>query len=127
MGKKAPGEIRGRCAEEVQALKRKHPIVPGLAVVRVGEDPASVQYAGRIVKSFSGNYSKFVGFTELNFPLFEPADDTVPLAPVPAPVVLTQDLLKNRMNTTLLQWDAGVVQISGKICNPDPTNPPADL
>jgi methylenetetrahydrofolate dehydrogenase (NADP+)/methenyltetrahydrofolate cyclohydrolase len=48
----AAAEIRRRCAEEVQALLAKHRILPGLAVVRVGEDPASVQYAGRIVKSF---------------------------------------------------------------------------
>src|SRR4051794_10722703 len=51
-GKGASAEIRSRCAEEVEALRRKHTILPGLAVVRVGEDPASVQYAGRIVKSF---------------------------------------------------------------------------
>ncbi|MFL5734609.1 MAG: bifunctional 5,10-methylenetetrahydrofolate dehydrogenase/5,10-methenyltetrahydrofolate cyclohydrolase, partial [Chloroflexia bacterium] len=51
-GKVASAEIRSWCAEEVEALRRKHSILPGLAVVRVGEDPASVQYAGRIVKSF---------------------------------------------------------------------------
>ena len=37
---------------------------------------------------FSGNYSKFVGFTELNFPLFTTADSSVPLATVPPPVPL---------------------------------------
>src|SRR3954468_10359597 len=51
-GRAAAAEIRRRSAEEVEALRRKHTILPGLAVVRVGEDPASVQYAGRIVKSF---------------------------------------------------------------------------
>src|SRR5262249_415122 len=30
---------------------------------------------GKVLKSFSGNVSKFVGFTELNFPLFDPADN----------------------------------------------------
>ena len=36
-----------------------------------------------------GNCSKFVGFTELNFPLFNVADETVPLATVPPPVVMS--------------------------------------
>jgi methylenetetrahydrofolate dehydrogenase (NADP+)/methenyltetrahydrofolate cyclohydrolase len=51
-GRNVAAELRRRSAEEVAALRAKHSIVPGLAVVRVGEDPASVQYAGRIVKSF---------------------------------------------------------------------------
>jgi methylenetetrahydrofolate dehydrogenase (NADP+)/methenyltetrahydrofolate cyclohydrolase len=51
-GRIASADIRRHCAEEVVALREKHDVLPGLAVVRVGEDPASVQYAGRIVKSF---------------------------------------------------------------------------
>ena len=36
--------LRGRIAEEVTALKRDHGLQPGLAVVLVGEDPASQIY-----------------------------------------------------------------------------------
>jgi hypothetical protein len=81
---------------------------------------------GKVLKSFSGNLAKFVGFSELNFPLFDAADDTVPLAPLPAPVVLTQDHIANRDNVFLLQYDAGVVEVSGKVCDPDPPNPTND-
>ena len=73
---------------------------------------------GKVLQSFSGNVSKFVGFTELNFPLFNPADVTVPLAPVPSPIPLTQDLIKGRMNTELLKYDASVVSVTGKVCDP---------
>jgi len=34
--------------------------------------------------------------------------------------------LKNRQNTTLLQWDASTVVYTGKICDPDPPNPNND-
>ncbi len=53
-----------------------------------GKPPSDI-VEGRVITDFSGNYSKFVGFTELNFPLFNVADNTVPLAPVPPPVPLT--------------------------------------
>src|SRR5262249_6032933 len=52
-----------------------------------GKPPPDI-VEGRVITSFSGNYSKFVGFTELNFPLFQVADSTVPLATVPPPVQL---------------------------------------
>ncbi len=39
--------------------------------------PPSYIVPGKVVTNFSGNYSKFVGFTELNFPLFNVADDSV--------------------------------------------------
>jgi methylenetetrahydrofolate dehydrogenase (NADP+)/methenyltetrahydrofolate cyclohydrolase len=45
--------VRRQCAEEVAALQARHALLPGLAVVRVGEDPSSVQYAERITRSFS--------------------------------------------------------------------------
>lgn len=51
-GRVAAADIRSRCAEEVEALKARYRIVPGLAVLRVGEDPASVNYAKRIVQAF---------------------------------------------------------------------------
>jgi methylenetetrahydrofolate dehydrogenase (NADP+) / methenyltetrahydrofolate cyclohydrolase len=43
-GKAFAGGLRARVAGEVAALKERHGIVPGLAVVLVGEDPASQVY-----------------------------------------------------------------------------------
>ena len=43
-GKAFAAKIRGEVAEHVAALKREHDLVPGLAVVLVGEDPASQVY-----------------------------------------------------------------------------------
>ena len=43
-GKAFAAEVRGRVAEHVTRLKDKHDLVPGLAVVLVGEDPASQVY-----------------------------------------------------------------------------------
>lgn len=51
-GRAVSAEIRRRCAGEIESLKQQHAMLPGLAVVRVGEDPASVSYANRIVQSF---------------------------------------------------------------------------
>ena len=43
-GKGFAGELRAKVAEQVHALRKDHDIVPGLAVVLVGEDPASQIY-----------------------------------------------------------------------------------
>ncbi len=43
-GKAFAAEVRGKVAEHVKRLKEKHDLVPGLAVVLVGEDPASQVY-----------------------------------------------------------------------------------
>src|SRR6202000_2454277 len=43
-GKAIAAELRGRVAAEVARVKREHNWVPGLAVVLVGEDPASQVY-----------------------------------------------------------------------------------
>ena len=43
-GKKFSATLRGRIAEEVTRLKSDHGLTPGLAVVLVGEDPASQVY-----------------------------------------------------------------------------------
>ncbi len=51
-GRISAQEIRKQAGEEVRALLARHPILPGLGVVRVGEDPASVSYTGRIRQSF---------------------------------------------------------------------------
>lgn len=43
-GKAFAADVRARVAEQVTALKADHDITPGLAVVLVGEDPASQVY-----------------------------------------------------------------------------------
>ncbi|WP_424933662.1 bifunctional methylenetetrahydrofolate dehydrogenase/methenyltetrahydrofolate cyclohydrolase FolD [Amaricoccus macauensis] len=43
-GKAAAARLRGRIAAQVEQLKSEHGITPGLAVVLVGEDPASQVY-----------------------------------------------------------------------------------
>src|SRR5690554_3048793 len=43
-GKVFAAEVRGKVAEHVTRLKEQHDLVPGLAVVLVGEDPASEVY-----------------------------------------------------------------------------------
>jgi len=43
-GKKTAQELREELRQEVQTLKEKHNLTPGLAVVLVGEHPASVSY-----------------------------------------------------------------------------------
>ncbi len=43
-GKAIAAELRGRVASEVARVKRDHGLVPGLAVVLVGNDPASEVY-----------------------------------------------------------------------------------
>jgi hypothetical protein len=76
---------------------------------------------GKVIKSFSGNVSKFVGFTELNFPLFDATDETVPLEPVPPPLVVTMADIMNPIK--LLSADAGVVTFVATECDPFPPNP----
>jgi methylenetetrahydrofolate dehydrogenase (NADP+) / methenyltetrahydrofolate cyclohydrolase len=43
-GKAIAAELRARVAEEVARIRREHQLVPGLAVVLVGNDPASEVY-----------------------------------------------------------------------------------
>ncbi|AUM74934.1 bifunctional methylenetetrahydrofolate dehydrogenase/methenyltetrahydrofolate cyclohydrolase FolD [Paracoccus jeotgali] len=45
-GKAFAAELRERIAQQVAALKAEHDLVPGLAVVLVGDDPASQVYVG---------------------------------------------------------------------------------
>jgi hypothetical protein len=80
-----------------------------------GKPPAYI-VEGKVITSFSGNYSKFVGFTELNFPLFNVADDSVPLASVPPPVQLQFADIGN--TAKMLGASASVVQYTGTICDP---------
>ncbi|OPX23440.1 MAG: bifunctional methylenetetrahydrofolate dehydrogenase/methenyltetrahydrofolate cyclohydrolase, partial [Candidatus Latescibacteria bacterium 4484_107] len=43
-GKKVSGEMRAEMTAEIERLKTEHHIVPGLAVVLVGDNPASLSY-----------------------------------------------------------------------------------
>ncbi|MBT4701988.1 MAG: bifunctional methylenetetrahydrofolate dehydrogenase/methenyltetrahydrofolate cyclohydrolase FolD [Rhodospirillaceae bacterium] len=43
-GKAAAAALRGRIAVDVETLKQSHGVTPGLAVILVGEDPASLIY-----------------------------------------------------------------------------------
>ncbi|MCU1279005.1 MAG: hypothetical protein JWM53_2551 [bacterium] len=88
-----------------------------------GKPPPNI-VEGRVITSFSGNYSKFVGFTELNFPLFTAADDTQPLAPLPPPVDIAFADIGNAAK--MLGASASVVRYTGTICNPSPPNPTKD-
>ena len=45
-GKEIGQQIRQELTEEIAALKEKHDLVPGLATVLVGDDPASKVYVG---------------------------------------------------------------------------------
>jgi methylenetetrahydrofolate dehydrogenase (NADP+)/methenyltetrahydrofolate cyclohydrolase len=45
-GKAVAARLRARVAEEASRLKAKHGLTPGLAVVLVGNDPASATYVG---------------------------------------------------------------------------------
>jgi hypothetical protein len=80
---------------------------------------------GRHILSFNGNISKFVGFTELNFPVVN-VDDTILPEPqlLPAPVVLSQTDITNLPK--LAGLTSGVVTISGKVCPVNPPNPNND-
>jgi methylenetetrahydrofolate dehydrogenase (NADP+)/methenyltetrahydrofolate cyclohydrolase len=50
-GKKVASEVRAAVKEEVDSLKASNGVVPGLAVVLVGDDPASKVYVGQKEKA----------------------------------------------------------------------------
>ncbi|MDQ3930919.1 MAG: bifunctional 5,10-methylenetetrahydrofolate dehydrogenase/5,10-methenyltetrahydrofolate cyclohydrolase [Chloroflexota bacterium] len=52
-GRKVAREMREQYAREAGDLKARFGLLPGLGVLRVGADPASVSYTGRISKAFS--------------------------------------------------------------------------
>jgi methylenetetrahydrofolate dehydrogenase (NADP+)/methenyltetrahydrofolate cyclohydrolase len=54
-GKTIAAELRGRVADAVQGLARDHGLVPGLAVVLVGSDPASEIYVASKTKLTVGS------------------------------------------------------------------------
>jgi hypothetical protein len=86
--------------------------------------PPTYIVPGKVLNSFSGNISKFVGFTELNFPLFNVTDETTPLATLPQPAALVWADIG--MLPKLISLDGGVVTYTGMECNPLPPNPNND-
>jgi methylenetetrahydrofolate dehydrogenase (NADP+)/methenyltetrahydrofolate cyclohydrolase len=61
-GKALAEKLRARIADDVAALRAEHGVVPGLAAVLVGEDPASQVYVGMKHKATeaAGMYSRQV-------------------------------------------------------------------
>ncbi|MDH7499590.1 MAG: bifunctional methylenetetrahydrofolate dehydrogenase/methenyltetrahydrofolate cyclohydrolase FolD [candidate division NC10 bacterium] len=63
-GKKVSQQIKDQLKEEIRELKEKHGLTPGLAVVLVGEDPASTVYVRN-----KGKSSQEVGILSRQFNL----------------------------------------------------------
>jgi methylenetetrahydrofolate dehydrogenase (NADP+)/methenyltetrahydrofolate cyclohydrolase len=57
-GKTIAADLRGKVAHTVARLARDHGLVPGLAVVLVGNNPASESYVGSKVKMTAGSGMK---------------------------------------------------------------------
>lgn len=74
-GKAFAAKVRGQVAEHVTTLKAEHGITPGLAVVLVGEDPASQVY----VRS-KGKMTNEVGMKSVEHKLDEATSETDLLA-----------------------------------------------
>ena len=74
-GKALAAELRARVAAEVARLKREHNVVPGLAVVLVGENPASAVY----VRS-KGKQTAEAGMTSFEHKLPESTSESEVLA-----------------------------------------------
>jgi hypothetical protein len=87
-----------------------------------GAPPSNVG-PGSVIQSFSGNISKFVGFTEVNFPIINPVDPPMfATLPVPTPVTITD--ISNVPK--LLSLVASPVTTSGKICDVSTADPTAN-
>ncbi len=65
-GTQIAAEIREELKEQVKKLKEKKGVTPGLCMVRVGEDPASVSYVSAKTKASEelGIYSETIVFPE---------------------------------------------------------------
>ncbi|MEE8174667.1 MAG: bifunctional methylenetetrahydrofolate dehydrogenase/methenyltetrahydrofolate cyclohydrolase FolD [Dehalococcoidia bacterium] len=65
-GTEIAAEIRGELKEEVKELKERRGVTPGLVMVRVGEDPASVSYVSGKSKASEelGIYSETIVLPE---------------------------------------------------------------
>jgi len=78
-GKAHAARLRARLAAETSRLKDAHGLVPGLATVLVGNDPASEVYVRN-----KGKAARELGFHALNFPLPAQASEADVLARVRA-------------------------------------------
>jgi len=74
-GKAFAAKVRGQVADHVARLKAEHGIVPGLAVVLVGEDPASQVYV-----SSKGKSTVEVGMNSFEHKLSAETDEATLLA-----------------------------------------------
>ena len=108
-GKAFAAQVRGQVAEHVARLKQDHGLVPGLAVVLVGEDPASQVYVRSKGKqtvevgmaSFEHKLDASVSEEELIAVINQlNADDTVHgiLVQLPLPKHLNEDLVIGRID-----------------------------
>jgi methylenetetrahydrofolate dehydrogenase (NADP+)/methenyltetrahydrofolate cyclohydrolase len=61
-GKAVAQRIRAECAERVRAIRERDGIVPGLAVILVGDDPASRVYVSNKIKACES-----IGIRSFNF------------------------------------------------------------
>lgn len=100
-GKKLAAQIRGECSGRVRALAQ-HGVTPGLAVILVGDDPASAVYVGKKIKaceavgirSFTDRYPSTITNDELLARIEElNADDNVHgiLVQLPLPAHIDMD------------------------------------
>ena len=78
-GKAVAAILRGRIAEEAAKLKSAHGLVPGLATVLVGNDPASEVYVRN-----KGKTAESIGFKSVHFSLSADASQDDVLARVKA-------------------------------------------
>lgn len=78
-GKAAAATLRARVAAEAARLKSEHGLVPGLATVLVGDDPASEVYVRN-----KGKVAEQIGFKSFHFSLPESASEAEVLARVAA-------------------------------------------
>ncbi len=75
-GRALSGTLREELDQEVSAFKEEHGVTPTIAVVRAGEDPASVSYAGAIQKTFD---KRGMGFQLHTLPETASQDEIVAL------------------------------------------------
>lgn len=75
-GRALSNTLRQELDQKVAAFKEKHGVIPTIAVVRAGEDPASVSYAGAIQKTFD---KRGMGFQLHTLPETASQDEIVAL------------------------------------------------
>jgi methylenetetrahydrofolate dehydrogenase (NADP+)/methenyltetrahydrofolate cyclohydrolase len=78
-GKAFAADLRARIAAETARLKAEHNLVPGLATVLVGEDPASEVYVRN-----KGKTAEAIGFNSFHYSLPKTASEAEVLARVAA-------------------------------------------